>query len=124
MSDLYNTGNLAIHFNDYGPDGTTGNAVTIQFAGLAPGLAGLYQLNVQVPTSGLAPGDDVYVEIVTDAADVNQIQIPYQSSSRSSLVTKARPLAKAPRVPAMRSRGWKPMPHRVRGGASATGSRS
>ena len=48
-----------------------------EFAGLAPGLAGLYQINVQVPTSGLVAGDTVYIEFVTDAADVNQIQIPY-----------------------------------------------
>jgi len=77
VSDLYNAGNLAVYFNDYGPNGTTGNLGTIGFAGLAPYFTGLYQLNVQVPSSGLSPGDDVYIEFVTDAADVNQIQIPY-----------------------------------------------
>ncbi len=76
-SDLFNAGSLAVYFNDYGPNGTTLNLGNIQYAGLVPTLAGLYQINVQVPTFGLAPGDDVYVEFVTDAADVNQIQIPF-----------------------------------------------
>ncbi len=76
-SDVYNAGNLSVSFNDYGPNGSTGNAGTIGYAGLAPTLAGLYQINVQVPLSGLAPGDNVYVAFDTDAAHVNQIQIPY-----------------------------------------------
>jgi uncharacterized protein (TIGR03437 family) len=76
-SDVYNAGNLAVYFNDYNSAGSVGNQGTIQFAGLAPFLAGLYQINVQVPTSGLGPGDDVYIEIVTDAADIDQIQFPY-----------------------------------------------
>lgn len=76
-SDLFDAGNLAVFFNDYGDNGSTGNMGTIEFAGLAPGLAGLYQINVQVPTSGLASGDNVYVEFLTDAADVNQIQVRY-----------------------------------------------
>src|SRR6202034_1910168 len=85
-SDLYDTGFLTVYFNDYGANGSTGNPGTIQFAGLVPTLAGLYQINVQVPTSGLGAGDDVYVEFSTDAADVNQIQIPYGfgPSDRSS----------------------------------------
>ena len=32
-------------------NGSAGNPGNIQFAGLAPGLAGLYQINVQVPTA-------------------------------------------------------------------------
>ena len=52
---------------------------------IAPGLAGLYQINVQVPT-GLGAGDNVYVELVTDFADVNQIQIPYGTSSGAATV--------------------------------------
>ncbi len=78
LADVNTAGNLFIYFNDYGPgNGTTGNQGNIQFAGLAPGLAGLYQINVQVPKTGLASGDNVYVEIVTDSADINQIQVPY-----------------------------------------------
>jgi uncharacterized protein (TIGR03437 family) len=122
MSDLFNSNNLTVNFNDYGQNGTTGNAGTIQFAGLAPGLAGLYQINVQVPTSGLAAGDNVYVEFITDAADVNQIQIAYGSSSGSMVATPMRPLAKAARVKAMRLRGTKPMNHRVRRGGAGTGA--
>jgi uncharacterized protein (TIGR03437 family) len=95
-SDLYNAGNLSVFFNDYGPgNGSAGNPGTIQFAGLAPSLAGLYQINVQVPTSGLAAGDNVYVEFITDAADINQIQIPYGAAGR--LVTTAHPRTRAAR---------------------------
>jgi len=75
-SDIYNAGNLTVNFNDF-TNGTAGNAGNISFAGLGPTLAGLYQINVQVPTGGLVTGDNVYVEFVTDAADVDQIQIPY-----------------------------------------------
>jgi len=32
-------------------------SATVSFAGLAPGFAGLYQVNFTVPTSGLANGD-------------------------------------------------------------------
>jgi uncharacterized protein (TIGR03437 family) len=96
VADIY-PNNLSVYFNDY-TNGTLGNLGTIQFAGLAPGLAGLYQINVQVPTTGLGAGDNVYVELVTDYADINQIQIPYGSSTGTSVRTvsaqkrKARPL--------------------------------
>jgi len=94
-SDLNSAGNMAVFFNDYGPNGiSVGNLGTISYAGLAPGLAGLYQLNVQVPSSGLTSGDDIYVDVVTDATEVNQIQIPYGTASRDSSarpVTKPRP---------------------------------
>ncbi len=75
-SDLYNAGNLAVYFNDY-QNGTSGNVGTISYAGLAPTLGGLYQINVKVPSSGLTAGDNVYVEIQTDAADINQVQVPF-----------------------------------------------
>jgi uncharacterized protein (TIGR03437 family) len=83
VADQFTSKNLFVYFNDY----TAGASVagTIQFAGLAPGLAGLYQINVQVPT-GLGAGDNVYVELVTDFADVNQIQIPYGTSSGAATV--------------------------------------
>lgn len=108
-SDLYNAGNLSIFFNDYGPNGgSAGNPGNIEYAGLAPGLAGLYQINVQVPTSGLASGDDIYIEFITDAADVDQIQIPYGSTfggdsvrARATLPRRLphRMLRAQPRVP-------------------------
>jgi len=34
-----------------------GIAATVSYAGLAPGLAGLYQLNIQIPV-GVTPGDN------------------------------------------------------------------
>ena len=100
-SDIYNAGNLSVYFNDYGTNGTAGNAGTVVYAGLAPTLAGLYQINVQVPTTGLAAGDTVYVEFATDAADVNQIQIPYGSASGA---VKTAGVAAAERVAAGHAR--------------------
>jgi uncharacterized protein (TIGR03437 family) len=121
VSDLFNAGNLSVFFNDYGLDGSTGNPGNIQFAGLAPGLAGLYQINVQVPTSGLAAGDNVYIEFVTDAADVNQIQIPYGSApaARAGTAAGQNSAARAAamrRKRATRPQGRNPADHRVRGG--------
>lgn len=76
-ADVFNSGSLAVYFNDF-ESGSTGLAGTISYAGLAPTLVGgLYQVNVQVPSTGLVAGDNVYVEFVTDAADVDQIQVPY-----------------------------------------------
>jgi uncharacterized protein (TIGR03437 family) len=109
-ADVYDSGNLTVLFNDYGINGSTQNPGTIQFAGLAPSLAGLYQINVEVPTSGLASGDNVYVELITDAADVNQIQIPYGSGS-GRLTTSARARIR----PVRKS---KPPAHRIKRGGN------
>jgi uncharacterized protein (TIGR03437 family) len=101
--DLNTSGSLTVYFNDYGPKGTTGNVGSIQFAGLAPGLAGLYQINVQVPTKGLASGDNVYVEFATDLADVNQIQIPYGTAASGGTASRpARTFGEAARARAKR----------------------
>jgi len=91
LADVNTAGNLTVLFNDY-VSGSTGNTGTIQFAGLAPGLAGLYQINVQVPTGVLGSGDNVYVELITDYADNDQIQIPYGSSSAARTVGEVRPI--------------------------------
>jgi hypothetical protein len=71
-------------FNDYGPGALSESDVsgTIQFAGLAPGLAGLYQVNVQVPTKGLTLGDLVEIELQINherfqPVDIKQVYIPY-----------------------------------------------
>jgi len=125
-ADVYGAGALSVYFNDYGADGSTDNAGVIQFAGLAPYFAGLYQINVQVPTSGLASGDSVYVEFVTDAADVNQIQIQYGAAALTSGTT-APPLdkassAKASRIAAVRAHAKKSAVRRIRRGAPAAGS--
>ena len=110
-ADVYNAGNLAVYFNDYGSNGSTGNSGTVQFAGLAPTLTGLYQINVQVPTSGLASGDNVYIEFVTDAADVNQIQIPYGSSSAGINAAPVRDSRVASRAKAISSLRTRPRSH-------------
>jgi uncharacterized protein (TIGR03437 family) len=125
-ADIYGAGSLGVFFNDY-YNGSIENQGAIEFAGLAPGLAGLYQINVQVPTSGLGSGDDVYIEFATDAADVDQIQIPYGSPSAAILTKNALPafkearikaaLAHAAHVRAMRSQEAKPTTRRVRRGA-------
>jgi hypothetical protein len=74
---------MAVYFNDY-TNGDIGEQGTIQYAGLAPGLLG-YQLNVTIPTSvGPSINPGVYLEIVTDAADVNQVQIPVSGATASA----------------------------------------
>jgi uncharacterized protein (TIGR03437 family) len=108
-ADVYDTGYLTVYFNDFNT-GSTGNTGTIQFAGLAPSLAGLYQINVQVPTSGLGSGDNVYVEMVTDAADIDQIQIPYGSGVLFRSASHAQ--MKAARIKALRSKARKPASQR------------
>jgi uncharacterized protein (TIGR03437 family) len=122
-SDLYNAGYLTVYFDDYSSFacsiGCVGN---IQYAGLVPTLAGLYQINVQVPTSGLGDGDTVYVEFITDAADVNEIQIPYGSGSQlRGAPASTRRLARASRIRAMHSQARKPMSRGARGDIPAVG---
>jgi uncharacterized protein (TIGR03437 family) len=126
LADENANGNLAVFFDDYGPSAsaTVGNQGNIQFAGLAPSLAGLYQINVQVPTTGLGSGDNVYIELSTDTADVNQIQIPYGSASSGSTAARpARPMAQRARLSAIRRSAHKTQTRVVRGGVNATGRR-
>jgi uncharacterized protein (TIGR03437 family) len=121
-ADVYYAGNLTVNFNDY-YNGTAGNQGTIQFAGLTPTLAGLYQINVQVPSTGLVSGDSVYVEFITDAADVNQIQIPYGPGVTYSATEQVRARVKNLREMAKRARQKKAVT-RPRGGFAAVGSGS
>jgi uncharacterized protein (TIGR03437 family) len=94
-ADVNRLGELLVYFNDY--SASSSQQGTIQYAGLAPGLAGLYQLNVQVPAK-VGPGN-VYLEIVVAnqgdtsqiLADVNQVQIPIGSGTASA----ARPESRA-----------------------------
>jgi uncharacterized protein (TIGR03437 family) len=71
-SNVFTTGELSVLFNDY-VNNVTAQPAIVSYAGLYPGLAGLYQMNVTVPTT-VGPGD-VYIEVVTDAADVNQVTV-------------------------------------------------
>jgi uncharacterized protein (TIGR03437 family) len=63
---------LAVYFA--GPGKTVQGAVT--YAGLAPGLAGLYQINVQLPST-IASGDN-YIEIQTADSYSTQAKMPVQ----------------------------------------------
>lgn len=83
-ADCWTNGSMFVLFNDYGPGAPSESDVqgTVQYAGLAPGLAGLYQVNVQVPTKGLTPGDLVEIEFqINDQrfqpVDIKQVYIPY-----------------------------------------------
>lgn len=83
--------NLLVEFNDY-LNNSTFQQATVAFAGLYPGLAGLYQMNVTVPTT-VGPGD-VYIEVVTDAADVEQVTICVTGSCSASAAVAATAQAK------------------------------
>jgi uncharacterized protein (TIGR03437 family) len=117
IADVETAGNLTVYFNDY-VNGSTGNTGTIQFAGLAPSLAGLYQINVQVPSGVLGSGDSVYVEFVTDFADIDQIQVPYGSSSAAKTTRAARSFGQAGRTAVMRAQAHKALTRPARGGVS------
>jgi uncharacterized protein (TIGR03437 family) len=107
-SDLFNSGNLAVYFQDFS-NGDSGYAGNIGFAGLVPTLAGLYQINVQLPSKGMTSGDNVYMEFVTDAADVLEVQLPYgpgavtpnDVTAKAKAVTRQK--AEAQRIRALRS---------------------
>jgi uncharacterized protein (TIGR03437 family) len=88
---------LGADFNDY-VNGNYEQTATINYAGLAPGLLG-YQLNVTIPTSDVGPAlnGGVYLEIYTDSADNNQVQIPVGDPASS-----VRPAARTPRTPGSR----------------------
>ena len=118
-------GNLTVYFNDYGENGTAGNPGNIAYAGLAPELAGLYQLNVQVPDQ--RPG--LWRQRVCRVCHRCRRREPDPDSLRIRVGEKlghpARRLARATRIKAMRAQGKKPSAHhRVRGSHPATSSGS
>jgi uncharacterized protein (TIGR03437 family) len=51
-----------------------GITVPVQFCGIAPGFAGLYQINVPVP-AGVQPGDDVPITITMPGSTVDTATI-------------------------------------------------
>ncbi len=70
---------------------------TVAYAGLAPGLSGLYQIDITIPTTGLTAGDN-YLYIIGPDASNSQSLIPIATSSGS---TSAVPAAAA--VPALQT---------------------
>lgn len=120
-SDEWTNGNLQVLFNDYNIESFE-NQGTIQFAGLVPGLAALYQINVQIPTGVLGTGDDVEIELFTDSADINQIYIPYGPGTQPVLDRPAgrTPQSRAARMLTIRSRRHAQEVKRRTGRGSAT----
>jgi uncharacterized protein (TIGR03437 family) len=59
------------------------NSSEVTYAGLAPGFAGLYQLNARVPLRA-GPGDQVHLEINGDRVIVRQRWVPVAASPTNS----------------------------------------
>ena len=91
-TNFTNANQLVVLFNDYN-NNSTGKQGTVAFAGLYPSFVGLYQMNVTVPT-GVGPGN-VYIEVVTDYADVEQVTIPVggTAAAAASPLSEIKPLA-------------------------------
>ena len=51
-----------------------GRAATVQFAGLAPGFVGLYQVNVQIPV-GVTPGPAVPLVLSQSGVPSNTVTL-------------------------------------------------
>jgi uncharacterized protein (TIGR03437 family) len=82
-----------------------GKSATVAFAGLAPGLAGLYQVNVTIP-AGLTAGDN-YLAISGPDAYTAEVLIPIAGTPSSSNAL-ARPTPKVVRGPHPARRVLKP----------------
>jgi uncharacterized protein (TIGR03437 family) len=70
-----------------GPGMSTSTGVsatgTVQYEGLAPTLAGKYQVNVTIPTTGVSSGDNI-LEIAGPDSDAYEAIIPIGTSTISS----------------------------------------
>lgn len=84
-ADVFNANNLVFDF--YDPNSGAFQPATVTFAGLAPNYAGLYQINVQVPT-GVGPGD-VYLYIQTDFASTSQVTVPVSTTSGAAVKARS-----------------------------------
>lgn len=102
-ADVYQAQNLSVTFSDFAIQ-SAGNPAVIEYAGLAPYFAGLYQINVQVPSGVLGDGDDVEIEFTTDAAFSGQIQVPYGSSSTAAVKAQKASPTRAERIRALKQR--------------------
>ncbi len=67
---------------------------TVAYAGLAPGLSGLYQIDITIPTTGLTAGDN-YLYIIGPDASNSQSLIPIATSSGSTSAVPAAAAAPA-----------------------------
>jgi uncharacterized protein (TIGR03437 family) len=85
-SDEYNAGLILVDLDD-GVDALA--PADVSFAGLAPGLAWLYQVNFTLPTSGLENGD-VYVYFETNEASNEMATIAVSGFPQSDARVKSR----------------------------------
>src|SRR5262249_21918107 len=72
QANVFTSKHMFVEFDDL--SGNTPPEGTITYAGLAPGLAGLYQLNVVIPTT-TATGN-VYIALATNSVFIEQVYIP------------------------------------------------
>jgi len=84
-ADLFGAGFLGVFFNDYGPEGSTGNPGNIQFAGLGAGTCRLVpDQRCRFPPAVSPRGTTSISSLSPDAAQVNQIQGSLTGSSSGS----------------------------------------
>jgi uncharacterized protein (TIGR03437 family) len=92
-SDEFNNGDLLVYLDD-GVDAPA--QANVLFAGLAPGLVGLYQVNFTVPASGLADGP-VYIIFETLEATNEMATISLSGfSTANPLAAAGRPASRQP----------------------------
>jgi uncharacterized protein (TIGR03437 family) len=84
---------------------------TVQYEGLAPTLAGKYQINVTIPTTGVSSGDNI-LEFAGPDSDTYEATIPIGTSSVTSAIS---PLESA--APGVGKRALSRHGHALRGGA-------
>ncbi len=93
-ADEYDNGGLYVYLSD----GVNSPAsATVDFAGLAPGFAGLYQVNLTLPSTGLANGD---VDLVFDTIEAQNAMatIPVSGFPTAAIRTRAAHRAFRPRI--------------------------
>lgn len=66
------------------PTSGTSSPATVLYSGLAPGYAGLYQLNITLPSTGLTAGDN-YLTIMGPDSDASEALIPIGSGTSPNL---------------------------------------
>jgi uncharacterized protein (TIGR03437 family) len=84
-SDEFNDGDILVYLDDGSGNFPQANVL---FAGLAPGFAGLYQVNLTLPASGVANGD-VYLDFQTSEASNEMATINLSGFSQDAAQTAA-----------------------------------